>query len=577
MHESTTQFHDQQNEDRIRKFLYNIQLKYEDLCKDFIVIKEHFRSRNRSQRSLDTEESMSFLMDRKKFSKLTIEGVEHGEESPLLSIDKVQFTLPESLLPDYTGLFTAEDINSPMIPLMRALGASHVIRLLSALLCERRVIMTARCPTRLSACMRGAASMLAQGLLTWQHLFVPILPPHLLKYLTVESPYLIGLLDIHVEHFDQIPGIGKVLCINLDTNNMTTFFVQNPALWIPDLLYRRKRVKSSAMSCPEILAQDLDDILKADKRMWAETKEKEGTNDQDARKSFLNFNKNKPSAKPSGLLQRMRNGSVAAPFRDTTLVRSMDIQDESSPDYGVDLIELDCCENEKAEEAVRVALAFFFLFIFGDMGMCLSESRTGGLWLDRKKFLRCKIVQGITEDSSLFAVLAVFSRTLLFQGFVKNRIRDLDLPDAEKKAISQKSLYSTCESFIRINEVDCTIPNIRNIVQRFSEQCPQREIAQSCALVRSQAMSLTSSKDFSGDALKALASLIDCSDEVNGSLGHVMGIIWIRLKETRAQLWKQPLLALYILRNLLLHGVRVIRIFGENCLFLFVYLTVLYV
>ena len=224
-------------------------------------------------------------------------------------------------------------------------------------------------------------------------------------------------------------------------------------------------------------------------------------------------------------------------------------------DEGFTRLELNCCENEKAEEAVRVALTTFYLFIFGDMGMCLSESKTGGLWLDRKKYLRCKIVQGIVEDSNLFAVLAVFSRTFLFQGFVRNRIRDLEVPDVEKKVVAQKSLFSMCETFIRINEVDCSVSNIRNVVQEHSLQCPQRDVANSCASVRGKALSLTSNQNFEGDSLKALASLIDCSDEVNGSLGHVMGIVWIRMKETKPQLWKHPLLALYILRNLLLHGV----------------------
>lgn len=545
IHQSTTEVFDVKKEDRVKKFLRNLQKEYENLCKDYSYVRENFKEKSQNLKNQDDESISSFMIDRKNFSRITVEGVEHGENSSLLSIDKVRFVLPESLQPDYTGLFTAEDINCPMIPLMRALGASNVLRLLSALLCERRVIMVSRDPTRLSACMRGAASMLAQGLLTWQHLFVPILPPHLLKYVTVETPYLIGVLDNQVDSLDQIPGIGKLLCINLDTNSMTTFFVANPSLWIPDLLFRSKRNKGGGMSCPELLAQDLDDVLKSDKRMWAETKEKENQVDPDSKKKFRNLSSKNKSFKA---FLRKRKSSLSS------MSKTSEIPEDVLHDDGMNHLELNCCENEKAEEEVRVALTTFYLFIFGDMGMCLSESRTGGLWLDRKKYLRCKIVQGIVEDSNLFAVLAVFSRTFLFQGFVRNRIRDLELPDLERKSVTQKSLFSMCESFIRINEVDCSISNIRNVVQEHSLQCPQRDIANSCAAVRGKALSLTSNQTFEGDSLKSLASLIDSADEVNGSLGYVMGIVWIRIQETRSHLWKHPLLALYILRNLLLHG-----------------------
>ena len=564
MHESATKFLNDNNYDRLRKFLFSLQIEYEQLCKEYEQTKLNYLERFANQSRTDTDSFTSFFFERKKFVTLTVTGIEHGEKSPLISVDKIQFILPESLQPDYNGLYTAEDISSPMIPLMRCIGASNVIRLLSALLCERRILMLSRCPTRLSASIRGAVAMLAQGLFTWQHLFIPILPPHLIKYVTIKNPYIIGLLNYQIENVDRIPGIGRVLCIDLDLNTMTTFSVLDPSIWIPDLLYRRKRAKV-LVSCCELLAQDLDDVLKADKRMWAELKEKEIQSDKESKKVLLGFGvrvKSGPSSFRRHKFRGLSNLSSSfsrsignnLSFRSESSVTT-DSNDEFHRDETFKRLELDCCENEKAEEAVRVALTTFFLFITGDMGMCLSETRNGKLWLDRKKYLRCKIMQGITEDSNLFAMLAIFSRTRMFQVFVKSRIHDLELPDIERKSASQKSLFAMCESFIRLNEVDSSMSNIRNVVQEHSLQCPQRDIANNCASVRAKALSLTSNQTFEGNALKALASLIDSSHEVNGALGHVMGIVWIRMKETRAHLWKHPLLSLYILRNLLLHGV----------------------
>lgn len=61
----------------------------------------------------------------------------------------------------------------------------------AALLNERRVAVVASKPSRLSACVQAANATLFP--MSWQHIFIPILPKHLVDYLLAPMPFLIGV------------------------------------------------------------------------------------------------------------------------------------------------------------------------------------------------------------------------------------------------------------------------------------------------------------------------------------------------------------------------------------------------
>ena len=118
-------------------------------------------------------------------------GSPHGTHLQMEN-DVLRFYLPHTLQPGFECLphdSVPEDIASPIVPLLRYIGPSHFVRLLSALLCERRVILLSKSITRLSMCVRAASSVLAQGLLLWRHILIPVLPPHMLRFLSVQAPY----------------------------------------------------------------------------------------------------------------------------------------------------------------------------------------------------------------------------------------------------------------------------------------------------------------------------------------------------------------------------------------------------
>ncbi|XP_039984455.1 DENN domain-containing protein 1B [Xiphias gladius] len=95
--------------------------------------------------------------------------------------------------------FIAPDINGlPTIPESRnmteyfvAVDVNNMLQLYASMLHERRIIITSSKLSTLTACVHGAAAMLFP--MYWQHIFIPVLPPHLLDYCCAPMPYFVGV------------------------------------------------------------------------------------------------------------------------------------------------------------------------------------------------------------------------------------------------------------------------------------------------------------------------------------------------------------------------------------------------
>lgn len=72
-----------------------------------------------------------------------------------------------------------------------AMDSNCMTGLWAALLNERRVAIVATKLSRLSACVQAANATLFP--MSWQHIFIPILPKHLVDYLSAPMPFLIGV------------------------------------------------------------------------------------------------------------------------------------------------------------------------------------------------------------------------------------------------------------------------------------------------------------------------------------------------------------------------------------------------
>uniref|UniRef100_A0A4W5RZ47 UDENN domain-containing protein n=1 Tax=Hucho hucho TaxID=62062 RepID=A0A4W5RZ47_9TELE len=72
-----------------------------------------------------------------------------------------------------------------------AVDVNNMLHLYASMLHERRIIITSSKLSTLTACVHGSAAMLFP--MNWQHIYIPVLPPHLLDYCCAPMPYLVGV------------------------------------------------------------------------------------------------------------------------------------------------------------------------------------------------------------------------------------------------------------------------------------------------------------------------------------------------------------------------------------------------
>ena len=277
----------------LRSFLHALFNQHATLITQYAELRRYGLSLNFTQPASSTNNRWSacdaakrVMEENEDLFRVTLDKVEFGpigkkkgniydDGGARMNKDILSFYLPISLQPSFECLHPREalpeDIGSPIIPLLRYVGPSHFIRLLSALLCERRIILISKSITRLSMCVRAASSVLAQGLLLWKHILIPIVPPHMLRFLSVKTPYLVGILHQYASRLGKIEGLTDALCVNLDNNELKTLSMSDPRTTVPDMLKRvnRKGSSDTEPSAVECLAKDLDEIVKGDQRLWS--------------------------------------------------------------------------------------------------------------------------------------------------------------------------------------------------------------------------------------------------------------------------------------------------------------------
>ncbi|CAH0715999.1 unnamed protein product, partial [Brenthis ino] len=102
-----------------------------------------------------------------------------------------------------------------------AMDARCMAGLWAALLHERRIAIVATKPSRLSACVQAANATLFP--MSWQHIFIPILPKHLVDYLLAPMPFLIGVPRSVMETV-RMSEVGDVVVLDADANELRSPF-----------------------------------------------------------------------------------------------------------------------------------------------------------------------------------------------------------------------------------------------------------------------------------------------------------------------------------------------------------------
>jgi hypothetical protein len=492
-------------------------------------------------------------------------------QGQVLPGDFIKMQVPPSLQAGFKIGAGPDDFDAPVLPLLRALGAGNTIRVISALMCERRIIFVSENVGRLSACVRAASSLLAQGQLIWRYSLAQVLPPHLLSCLAEPEPYIVGLLDEFLRDIELLQSLSEVLCVHLDKNQFKTFGMKNPGALIPDML-----TKSGKETVAHILYSDMQQILKAEARIWGGEKEKGSEEaDQSPKKGKKPRNKEVRIETDMALLfhRVMRGASLTTDDAELQSVDSsvldpeieharLDLTSGHLPRKGEKFSRMDpstmetfdVCENERGEEGLRAALAFFFLVTHGDLGSILSEGPSGGFLLDRKKYLLHKKKDGNKETSPLFTLYKAFSGSSMLEYHLSQRIEEFDRGKSLLMP-RHRSLFSLCEKHLRSKKLEFSYTNIRNVVSKTTIHSPLHAHVERSEMARARALTLTSAQPFDGNVSQALSSLVQDCHQCDSALPQTVAVVWSRLDDSKISGWKHPLLGLHLLKNLLIHGV----------------------
>ncbi|KAM6166225.1 DENN domain-containing protein 1B [Erethizon dorsatum] len=175
-----------------------------------------------------------------------------------LSMNQEIFIASEQILKDQLSLiphsyFIAPDITGlPTIPESRnlteyfvAVDVNNMLQLYASMLHERRIVITSSKLSTLTACLHGSAALLYP--MYWQHIYIPVLPPHLLDYCCAPMPYLIGIHSSLLERVKN-KSLEDVVMLNVDTNTLESPFndLSNLPIDVVSALKNKLRKQSTA-------------------------------------------------------------------------------------------------------------------------------------------------------------------------------------------------------------------------------------------------------------------------------------------------------------------------------------------
>ena len=466
---------------------------------------------------------------------ITITNLEFANEN-YATVDRHSFILPKEHQHDHH--------NTNILPLLRCVGVSHCLRILTALLSEVRVVFCSQSAVRLTRCTHAALSILTTGGLSWQHVYIPVLSPGFANVLAAPYPYVIGILDEAL--LNQTDAVGEVLYVQLDQNILSTRNIPEGTLQerLPDIVLDTASSGDPNQhfgSPPEVLIQHILDILKADKkaRYGDSALERVGETAAKAKevlkKSFFKL-RDRFQQRDNEQQQQLPVEAPAEPVSEDSMA--------------ADFIYTEGCHNETSEQEIRIAFTIFFLTFHGDVRWFLTNAN-GTVQLDRERFVRCK--QGEYAPGSPMGHLAKnFCQTQLFQEFSKARIAAIG---SQQSVGVEGSLFLQCEQYLRQKHMDFGIATSQRIARHIADSSPVRLTGMPQTNARQVAMNLTSSKALdSPETKRAIAQLVEQCRECSSVLPDVMSVIWARLRDCKGLQWKHGLLGLQLLRNLLYHG-----------------------
>ncbi|XP_028302680.1 DENN domain-containing protein 1B isoform X2 [Gouania willdenowi] len=180
---------------------------------------------------------LSYLPWFEVFYKLLNNLADHLSKGQIKELGELLSALYEQPVPQTAGTislpmipyFIAPDTRSlPSIPENRnltemivAVDVENLLQLYASMLFERRILIFASKLSILTSCLHALNAILYP--MYWQHIFIPVLPPHLLDYCCAPMPFLIGVHST-LSEWVRNQALEEIVILNVDTNTLETPF-----------------------------------------------------------------------------------------------------------------------------------------------------------------------------------------------------------------------------------------------------------------------------------------------------------------------------------------------------------------
>ncbi|XP_029440641.1 DENN domain-containing protein 1C isoform X2 [Rhinatrema bivittatum] len=144
----------------------------------------------------------------------------YNHPMPLLNSTLSLHFLSNFIAPDSGSLPTIPESRN-LTEFVVAVDVNNMLQLYASMLYERRILVTSSNLSTLTACIHASTMLLYP--MYWQHIYIPMLPPHLLDYCCAPMPYLIG---VHASLMERVKSkaLEDIVMLNVDTNTLESPF-----------------------------------------------------------------------------------------------------------------------------------------------------------------------------------------------------------------------------------------------------------------------------------------------------------------------------------------------------------------
>ncbi|CAN0428315.1 unnamed protein product, partial [Ascophyllum nodosum] len=275
----------------------------------------------------------------------------------------------------------------PVTPLLVRLGPRNFLRLWSAILCERRVLLVAEDVRTLSACVHAASAILYP--FAWQHVYVPLLPTSMLAYVSAPMPFVIGVRYSQLEEVKQQP-MNEAVFVHLERGELTGTTGMEP---VPDIC---DGVKENLASATQKLDRALGKLAILTSRSRGGAGKDKDAHDRGSGQRCV---------ERSGMHAEGINDTASTLFAEIKFIYGKAKKHKPALDSGG--------MATPDDHAIRAALLAFSVGLFGDHRVILRRHPQKRLEIDADYFIRHRREQR-GDSEGVLRFLKEFTQSQMF-------------------------------------------------------------------------------------------------------------------------------------------------------------------